>query len=387
MARALGAPDLLPFDGHVAAAVEARVHIYNVFFKRHGERERFEGRARLIGIVDGLAAPLLVAKVRGVFDDLLLRHAGGEKIVVDHAGIIQVVGRERGHRQHRAGVDVHDDARRALAGAEACLKLLHALFKVVLDGGIERGLQVAAVFRVEILVVLVEHGAAVAVARGDDHAALAGQHIVVGCLKAHRAAVIVGKADDLRCERPLGIAAFARRAQENSLQVILVDEFPHLVCKLVVRLFLELFVLRVRFFHLFEDVPGVHIQDLGKTVCDQVLILLVFHDLLGREEDRLRRGGHGENGAVAVVDGAAARVHGGAQRLLAHGDGLELLVLGDLPVVELCKEQHEGQHAEHAEQQQRSRLNDAVCAARGFGASSLLGLCHSRSSSLKTEKE
>lgn len=76
-------------------------------------------------------------------------------------------------------------------------ELLHTFLKVILDGRVERRVQVAAVFRVEILVVLVEHGAAVAVARGDDHTVLAGQLVVVRRLKAHRAAEVIGKADDL----------------------------------------------------------------------------------------------------------------------------------------------------------------------------------------------
>ena len=386
MARALGAPDLLPFDGHVAAAVEARVQIDDVFLKCHGERERFEGGTRLIGIVDGLAAPLFVEKILHVLLDLLLRHAGGQKIVVDLAGSVQIVRRERRHRQYRAGVDVHDDARCALSRAEACLQLLHALFKVILNGGVERRVQVAAVFRVEILVILVEHGAAVSVARGDDHAVFTGQFVVIGRLQSHRAAVVVGKADDLRGKRPLWIAALARRAQEDAPEFILVDEFPHLVGKLIVRFFLEDLVLRICFLHLFENVSSVEVQDLSKTVCDQVLILIVLDDLLGREKNILRRGGHRKDRTVSVVNGAAARLHRGAQRLLPHGDGLKLIVLGDLPVIKLGKEQHESQHAEHAEQQQRSCLNDAVCPSRGFGTS-FLGLCHCCSSSLKMEKE
>ena len=250
-------------------------------------------------------------------------------------------------------------------------------------------MQVAAVFRVEILVVLVEHGAAVAVARGDDHTVLAGQLVVVRRLKAHRTAEVIGKADDLRGERPLGIGPLARRTNENALEVVLIDEFAHLVGKLIVRLFLELFVLRVRFLHLFEDVSGVKVQNFSKAARDQVLILIVFDDLLRRDENILRRGGHRQDGAVSIVDRAAARLHRGAQRLLAHSDGLELVMLSDLPVIEFGEEQHKRQHAEHAQKQQRSCLNDAVCAARGFGPSFLVlgAWCHSRSSSLKMEKE
>ena len=177
--RALGAVDRLPLHINAAAAIKRGAEIDHVFLQRHGKRQRFERGAGFIGIVDGLAAPLLVAQSRCVFQDLLLAHPGGEKIVIDHARGIEVIGRQRRHRQHRAGIDVHDDAGRALAGAEARLQLLHALFKIVLNGGVERGMQVAAVLRVEILVVLVKHGAAVAVARGDDHPALAGQLLVV----------------------------------------------------------------------------------------------------------------------------------------------------------------------------------------------------------------
>ena len=183
-------------------------------------------------------------------------------------------------------------------------------------------MQVAAVFRVEILVVLIEHGAAIAVARGDDHAALAGQHIVIGRFKSHRTAEVIGKADDLRGKRSLGIAALARGAQENPLQVVFIDEFPHLVGQLVVCLFHKFLVLRGRFFHLFEDILRIQAKDLCKSVGDQLLILLVFQNFLWRNENRLRRGGHRQNGAVSIIDGAAARLHGGAQRLLPHGHGL-----------------------------------------------------------------
>ena len=347
--RALRAVDRLALDLHAAAAIEARVQVDDIFLKRHRKRQRFERGARLVGIVDGLAAPLLVEKVACVFDDLLLRHAGGQKVVVDRAGGVQIVGRQRRHRQHRAGVDIHDDALGTLAGTESRLKLLHAFLKVILDSRVERRVQIVSVFRIEILVVLVEHGAAVAVACGDDHAVFTGQLVVVRCLKAHRAAVFIGKTDDLRGKRPLGIGSLARRADKNALEIVLVDELAHLVGELVVRLLGKDLVLRVGFFHLFENVSSVEVQNFGKTVCDQVLVLIVFDDLLGGEKDILRRGGHREDRAVFVVDRAAARLHRGAQRLLAHGDGLELVMLGDLPVIELGEEQHKRQHAEHAE--------------------------------------
>ena len=120
-------------------------------------------------------------------------------MVGDLAGSVQMVtSGATPYRPVPRGINVHNDALGgALAGAKARLELLHTFLKVILDGRVERRVQVVAVFRIEILVVLVEHGAAVAVARGDDHTVLAGQLVVVRRLKAHRAAEVIGKADDL----------------------------------------------------------------------------------------------------------------------------------------------------------------------------------------------
>ena len=92
--RALGAVDGLALDLHAAAAIKARVQVDNVFLKRHRKRQCFERGARLVGVVDGLAAPLLIAQLRGVFDDLLFGHAGGEEVVINGAGGIEVIGRQ-----------------------------------------------------------------------------------------------------------------------------------------------------------------------------------------------------------------------------------------------------------------------------------------------------
>ena len=67
----------------------------------------------------------------------------------------------------------------------------------------------------------------------------------------------------------------------------------------------------------------------------------------------------GEDVAVFIVDGAAARLHGRAQRLLAHGERLELVVLLDLQLVELGKEQQKRADAQQRQQQKRPLLDDA----------------------------
>ena len=379
--RALGAVDLRALDDDIARAVEGVGHFDLVLLQRHGEGEDLEGRAGLEGVVDGLVAPLHILQRVGRRGELLVGHAGGKHLLVVNArGSVEVVGRQRRHREDAAGVDVHDDAGRAHARAVAALELLKALFEVILHRLIEGRHQTVAVLGVEILLILIEERVAVGVARGDDHALFAGQLLVIHSLKAVGAAVGVDKADDVRGERGIGVVALGGRLQKDAFDVVVADKHADFVRRLLLDLLLDDLVLRGGVLHIVEDAARVHAEDLAEAVCDQVLILLVFGDVERRDADVLRRGGEGEDVAVFIVDGAAARLHGRAQRLLAHGERLELVVLLDLQLVELGKEQQKRADAQQRQQQKRPLLDDAVGAARAVRFS-FRGCRHGLSSS------
>ena len=335
---ALGAVDGLALDIDRAAAGKGGVQVDRPLLKRHGKRERLERGARLVGVVDGLVSPLLEPEVGGMLDDLLLCQTGGENVAVQRAGIVEVVIRQRRHGEHCIGLAIHHDARCALAGAEARLQLLHALFEVILDRRVDGGVEAAAVLRVEILLVLIEYRRAVDVLCRHHHAALAGELLVIYGLQAVRAAVFVGKSNHVGRKRSVGIDPFGGRLEEDPAKLIGVDGFADFVRRLLIDLFLDNLVLGPGLFHVIVNAVLVHVKDGGKLVRDQGLILLILFDLIRGKENILRRRGHGENVPVAVIDRAAARLDRRFERLLRNSEGLELLMLCDLPLVELGKE-------------------------------------------------
>ena len=382
-------PALNP-DGPVAG--EGGVHGHLPLLQGGGQGHRLEGGAGLVGILIALVAPLLeLGGSQGfvIFFGALRKalQRGQELFVGDGAVIVGIVIGVRGHGHDGAGVDVHDDAGGTVFGVELLHHALDALFQVILDIDIQGQHQVAAVFRVVILLIVKEQGLIVVVLGCDRQSGGAGEDAVILRLQAVGADVVgVDEAQYIGGQGAVAVVALGVGPQENAPQgplLILrhrvalvvdlaVDKAAHLVGHVLLRLFHQLLILGLGLLHLGEDRLLIQSQDPGKTPGNIALVqhlrrgvglalllrlfrrfldgvLLVIHkglDLQGREEDQLRRGGFRQNVAAAVIDGAPGGGDHGAGRLLGHRLFLQLRMLADLQVVELPEEGQECHHAQ-----------------------------------------
>ena len=129
----------------------------NVNLQTLGRRQGqdLEGGARLIGVVQRLVAPLQQLHIgHGALPalDTLL-----QRLVADGQKVVQIVVGIRRHGQYAAGLGVHHDAAGTVGGGELIHHALDALFQIVLDGGVQRQRQVAAVLGGEILLIGIQH--------------------------------------------------------------------------------------------------------------------------------------------------------------------------------------------------------------------------------------
>ena len=428
-----------------AGAVEGGVHVHRALLQRHGQCDGLVGGAGLVGVLIALVPPLLVLGVHpGVGEGLvvvLLRLIaapvlldGGqirlqlrlEGLVVDGGEVAGVVVGVGGHGQDGAGLGVHHDAGAAVGGVELLQHALQALFQVVLDVGVQRQHQAAAVLRVEhLLPAAEEQRRAVDVGGGDGQAGAALEHVVIGGLQAVGAGVRgVDEAQHVPRQRPEGIEPLGVRRQVDALQPggapagvgdedglsvrvdggelvpllvdLAVDEPPDLVGHVLVHLLLDVLMLRVGLFQVLQDGCLIHLQDAGEALCDVRLIphrrggvglsllggllrrlldglLLALHILLdpvGVDEHRLRGVGDGHDLAVLVVDGPPGGADDGAVGLLAHRPGLQVVVLEDLQVVQLPEQRRESRHAQQQHHQHGPSADHLVCPAGGVALAS-----------------
>ena len=377
MARPLGAVHGPPVHHDGAGAVEGGVHVHRALLQRHGQCDGLVGGAGLVGVLIALVPPLLVLGVDpGVGQGLavvLLRLIaapvlldGGqlrlqlclERLGVDRGEVARVVVGVGGHGQDGAGLGVHHDAGAAVGGVELIQHALQALFQIILDTGVQRQHQVAAVLRVEILLAAEQQRRAVDVGGGDGQAGAALEHVVIGGLEAVGAHLVgVDEAQHVPRQGAEGIQPLGVRRQVDALQPggapagvgdedglsvrvdggelvpllvdLAVDEPPDLVGHVLVHFFSDVLVLGVGLLQLLQDERLIHLQDAGEALCDVRLIphrrggvglpllggllrrlldglLLALHILLdpvGVDEHRLRGVGDGHDLAVLVVDG------------------------------------------------------------------------------------
>ena len=169
------------------------------------------------------------------------------------------------------------------------------------------------------------------------------------------------------------------------------DERPDLVSHRPVHPLFHDLILAVGPLHHLVDGLGIHLQDLRQGRGDQVLVLLaadrqglpllqalrhllrpLFVQLVRPPLDHqrvqlygVRRGGHGQHRAVAVVDGPPGGGDGGAHGLLLGGPVLHLVVAVDGQVVGLDEQGHEGGHAEDQHQDHGPALDGQLGPADG----------------------
>ena len=172
----------------------------------------------------------------------------------------------------------------------------------------------------------------------------------------------------------VGIVPLGVGGQEHALDLVVVDVLPHLVGHILLHTVLQHLIHGIGPGHLFQDALLADVQDIGQCVGQSLLgpshgILFVVQrvvDLLGRQENSLRRGGDGQNIAGGVIDGAPVGVDHAAAGLLADGLGLQLLMAGDLQGIQLEKQHDEHTDAHNEHQHEGAGLDHPVGPADGF---------------------
>ena len=340
----VGAVDGMAGDIHRTAAIDGGGLVDQSLLQRGGQRQDLEGGAGLIGVVQRLVAPLLL--LGAFFVQLAPRHLLQQRLVGDGSKVVQVIVGEGGHGKDSAVAHVHNDTGGAVGGGEGVAHVLHALFQIVLHGGLQRYLQLVAVLRIKVLGVFIQQ-VILSVGLGGHHeAGLALQLLVILGLKAEQARVIhTHKADHLRGQIAVRIVALGVGGQENALDLVVVDVLPYLIGNILIHTVFQHLVHGVAAGHLFQDALLADVQNFCQRTGKDLLcprhgvfpVVQCVIDLLGRQKDGLRRGGDGQNVAGGIVDGAAVGGDHAAAGLLADGLGLQLLVTGDLQRVQLEK--------------------------------------------------
>ena len=211
----------------IAGAEErVAVQIDQVFLKRRCRSHNFNGRTRRVDLTDRLVPPLffsgfqicvLILRFRQFFQ--LCCHNG----IVDLRGIVQVEGRAGRHGVDRTGFRVHDDAGGTVVDLELLHHFRHALFQIVLQGGVQCQIQGRTVLRIIGGGIPVGHFLTVGTLCRNDSAVHAGEVVVVLIFQTILSvAVAVGEADDCSCQFILGIVPPCGRllADKGQLQFI-----------------------------------------------------------------------------------------------------------------------------------------------------------------------
>ena len=373
MSRLVGAVDGVVGDIHVAVAVDGGVLVDDALLQRGGQRQDLEGGAGLVGVVQRLVAPLEQLHLRQ--RALAPLHPLPQGLVLYGGEVVQVVAGGGGHGQNAPGLCIHDDAGGAVGGGKLIRHGVQTLFQIILDGGVQRQCQVAAVLGGKILLVGVHHVVAGVVLGGHHHPALPLQLLLVAGLQPVQAGVVIAhEADDVGGQRAVGVVALGVRHQMDAHDLILVNVGADGVGGVLLGAELDHLVLGLGVVHTLADGGGVTVQQLGKAGGQRVLcprhgsVLVVDGsvDLQRGEDNGLGTGGDGHDIAGAVVDGAAGGGDHRAAGLLVHRLALQLLVADDLQVEQLEKQQHEHTDAHEEHQHEGPGLDDPVGTADIF---------------------
>ena len=275
-----GAADVPVADVDLTGTDEGAVVGDGPLLQARRHHDGLEGRAWLIGGVQGLVVPLL--ELGGVEGRFILLFRGRvldlvqgalQDRVLNGAGVVQVVVRGAGHAQHGPGVRVHDQAEAAVDDVELGNALLQGLLRIHLDGGVDGGVDVVAVDRVDVAGIGRGHLLAGGVLIRDDLAVGARQVQVIQGLQAVSAGVgAVDKANDLGGHGGVGVVALGVVGQiDGPLQLVLLDEGPHLVGDILLHLFGQDLIGRLGLLQPGHDLRAVDAQDAGEVVGDEVI--------------------------------------------------------------------------------------------------------------------
>ena len=335
-----------------AAAVKGGVLVNDALLQRRRQRQRLEGGARLIGVVDGLVAPLTQLRPRQI--QLAVFHHFRHDPVIDRRGVVEVVAGVGGHGQNGAGLHVHHDARGAVGRLGGVHHLRQRLFHIVLHRSVQRQHDVAAVLGLVILLIAVGHVVARVVLAGHHQTRLAVQNAVIPRLQPVQTVIIrAHEADDLGGEGGIGVVALGVGDHVHALYALVIDIAADLIGHILLHPQLQHLVLGVCALHFFQDALFVDLQYLRELLRHAVLgpghgFILVAERavyLQRGQKYRFRRGRNGHDVAVAVIDGAAGGRDLRAAGLLIQRLGLQLVMPQDLQGKELEEKRDKHHHA------------------------------------------
>ena len=274
-------------------------------------------------------------------------------------GVVRVEVRQVRHREHLAGLDVHDDAGNAVARLRiVCERGLEMLLEVVLNIAVDGQDERVAVLGRDILLRVRNDVLVLGVLHAHDAAGRAGKLVVVLRLDAVGAVVIAADvAKHGGQERAVLIIALGVRLGVHAGAAGGLELGVELLGDVLVDLLRDDLVFRVGLVQLLHDAVIADVERLGKDGRERltldvgghaVLLLGLGHDRLGRYRDALDLGGLGEHLHVRVVDLAAVRGDEGIARL-ERGGLLDIEVV----VEHLHIEQAHADQTEADDQKQR----------------------------------
>ena len=223
------------------------------------------------------------------------------------------------------------------------------LFNVILDDGVNGEAYAVAVAGVYIvLIARVEHIRARSGGRAHDIAALAREHAVIaGFYTAETGVVQSHEADNVRGHAAVGVIALCVGLDLDADISAVGFELPHLLGHVLLHLAGHDLVPGVRVPRLFEDGLVVHAEYLGEAARDGLLVLIVALYLGGAYVHGVHPRAHGEDHAVAVIDGAARGADRGLAHLLGDSRRLVLVVLHYLDLVQPRSQHQKSSYAAH----------------------------------------
>ncbi|MPM14948.1 hypothetical protein SDC9_61312 [bioreactor metagenome] len=385
---------------HRAGTEEGVLFGDRTLLQRGSKHHGFEGGTRLVGIVEGLVAPLVelgvaeglevILLTRRVFYILQLGYLCG---VADRPGVVEVVFGGTGHGVNGAGGGIHHDAEAAFPGFEPGDALGEGTLGIVLDGGINGEMKVVAVHRVHVIFIAGEHFGARTGLCGDDPSVHTRELIVTDGLDAVGAVIVaVYETDYLGGQRGGGIITLGTgRDVEPVGQMVIQHKLPYLGGNLLFYPGGQNLVSGIDFFQMFHDFVRVRTQNGSQAVGDEVVggflpavfggafpvflfkLLLHQQNIPGGQDDVVCGGRDGQDVSLRVINGAPVGGDGHVTGLLFDRLGLVKVMIDDLDLPQLDEERPEGNDPEHNHEKKASAKNDPVGApALWFSVVSLL---------------
>ena len=351
------------------------------------EQPRLDDLA-IVFIQQGLPGGAALFFLLGLVVELLQIFLGGG--IVDLQVVIGVIRPHRRHGQNLAGVDVHHDAERAVLHIVLRNGSLHVLLKIILHRRVDRRNQAAAVGRLIVFFVGVEHFRLVVALCRDDSPGITLEGIVVVGFQALGADVFcIGKAQDLRRQRGVRVGTFGVRLQVHAPELIVTHIGPDLIGQVLRDLPFDDLIAHLRIGGLLDDIGLFKVQDLPQILGQLVEIHFVLTQLQRVQEDVFHRGGGGQHIHISVVDRPPVGADGRAAGLVRDGLALIDIMLRDHHVKQRDNQGDKQKNATHChnakcaaqEEPVRSRVflsrSEIPFSFSGFFA------CHRRSPSLR----